>query len=232
MTSTGATIAHEIAAAVETPANDLGFFGLMALLGVYVGVIPIALGMLWLPWVRRIPPGCAARRHGADGRAARLPRHRRDARGPRARRRGLAGVRRRRARLRRRGGRVPRADGRRRVAQGAPQRGAEGRPLALMVAVGIGLHNLGEGVAIGSAYAAGALALGAFLVVGFALHNTTEGLAIVAPLAKEQPSLRRLACSASSPARPRCSAPGSARPRSTPASPPSCSASAPARSCR
>jgi len=53
---------------------------------------------------------------------------------------------------------------------------------ALLVAIGIGLHNLGEGVAIGSAYATGALALGAFLVVGFAIHNTTEGLAIVAPL--------------------------------------------------
>ena len=56
--------------------------------------------------------------------------------------------------------------------------------LALMVAIGIGLHNLGEGLAIGSAYAVGALALGAFLVVGFAIHNTTEGLAIVAPLAR------------------------------------------------
>ena len=62
-----------------------------------------------------------------------------------------------------------------------------------MVAIGIGLHNLGEGLAIGSAYAIGALALGAFLVVGFAIHNTTEGLAIVAPLAKAKPSLRRLA---------------------------------------
>jgi ZIP family zinc transporter len=48
--------------------------------------------------------------------------------------------------------------------------------------VGIGLHNLGEGLAIGSAYATGALALGAFLVVGFAIHNITEGLAVVAPL--------------------------------------------------
>src|SRR5918999_1755701 len=61
-----------------------------------------------------------------------------------------------------------------------------------MVAVGVGLHNLGEGLAIGSAYSAGALALGAFLVVGFAIHNTTEGLAIVAPLAEGRPSLRRL----------------------------------------
>ena len=62
-----------------------------------------------------------------------------------------------------------------------------------MVAIGIGLHNLGEGLAIGSAYAVGALALGAFLVVGFAIHNTTEGLAIVAPLASERPGLARLA---------------------------------------
>ena len=52
-----ATIAHEIHVAVETPAADLSFFGLMALLGIYVGVIPVALGMLWLPWIRRIPPG-------------------------------------------------------------------------------------------------------------------------------------------------------------------------------
>ena len=71
--------------------------------------------------------------------------------------------------------------------------GASGSSLALMVAAGIGLHNLGEGVAIGSSYAAGALALGAFLVVGFAIHNTTEGLAIVAPIANLRPSLGRLA---------------------------------------
>ena len=55
---------------------------------------------------------------------------------------------------------------------------------------GIGLHNLGEGLAIGSAYAIGSLALGAALVVGFALHNTTEGLAIVAPVAKGDSAAR------------------------------------------
>jgi zinc transporter ZupT len=62
----------------------------------------------------------------------------------------------------------------------------------MLVAIAIGLHNLGEGLAIGSAYAVGALALGAFLVIGFALHNTTEGLAIVAPVAKSPPSIARL----------------------------------------
>jgi zinc transporter ZupT len=65
--------------------------------------------------------------------------------------------------------------------------------MALLVAVGIGLHNLAEGLAIGSAYASGALALGATLVVGFAIHNTTEGLAIVAPMREEaSPSFGRL----------------------------------------
>ena len=62
--------------------------------------------------------------------------------------------------------------------------GASPLRMAGLVALGIGLHNLGEGLAIGSAYATGALALGAFLVVGFAIHNTTEGLAIVAPLGR------------------------------------------------
>jgi zinc transporter ZupT len=67
-----------------------------------------------------------------------------------------------------------------------------GYALALLVAIGIGLHNLGEGLAIGSAYAIGSLALGATLVVGFALHNTTEGLAIVAPVAEGTPRRSRL----------------------------------------
>ncbi len=61
-----------------------------------------------------------------------------------------------------------------------------------MIAVGIGLHNFGEGLAIGSAYALGEIALGAFLVVGFTLHNLTEGLGIVAPIARDRPSVLRL----------------------------------------
>jgi zinc transporter ZupT len=63
--------------------------------------------------------------------------------------------------------------------------------LAFLIALGIGLHNLGEGLAIGSAYAIGSLALGVTLIVGFALHNTTEGLAIVAPVA-DSPGAGRL----------------------------------------
>ena len=54
LTATGATITHEIEAAVETPDADLGFYGLMALIGIYVGVIPVTIGMLWLPWMRSV----------------------------------------------------------------------------------------------------------------------------------------------------------------------------------
>jgi zinc transporter, ZIP family len=54
----------------------------------------------------------------------------------------------------------------------------------LMISIGIGLHNLGEGLAIGAAVVLGKVALSTFLIIGFALHNTTEGLAIVAPMAK------------------------------------------------
>jgi ZIP family zinc transporter len=197
VTSSGGTIAHEIPIAVETPATDLSFFGLMALLGIYVGVIPVALGMLWLPWIRRIPPGwlrgvmaltvgllaflaidatlegfeLAGEGSQAFGGAALV------LLGAAVAYLALTGV-------------SAWLDQRRRAARAA---GASGGQLALLVAVGIGLHNLGEGVAIGSAYSAGALALGAFLVVGFALHNTTEGLAIVAPVAHLRPAVGRLA---------------------------------------
>lgn len=68
------------------------------------------------------------------------------------------------------------------------------RNLAMMIAVGIGLHNFGEGLAIGNSAASGELSLAVMLVIGFALHNATEGFGIVAPLTAEgyRPSWSRL----------------------------------------
>jgi zinc transporter ZupT len=195
LTSTGGTIEAEIPVATETPDADLGFFGLMALLGVYVGVIPVSLGMLWLPFVRRIDARwVSALIAFTVGLLAFLAI---DA--------GLEGL--------ELADEAPSAFGGSTLvfaggliaylvlagvdAHLAARRGrtggtAAGPYLALLVAIGIGLHNLGEGLAIGTSYASGALALGAFLVVGFAIHNTTEGLAIVAPLRGTRPGWRRL----------------------------------------
>ena len=198
LTASGGTIDHAIDVAAETPDADLGFYGLIALIGLYVGVIPVAIGMLWLPWLRSIGPrfvqfalaltagvlaflgiealleGTAIAATGAQafGGAAIVWL------GALAAYLGLVGV---DAWL---GGRRARA--------GAGRGIAGAWRLALLVAVGIGLHNLGEGLAIGSAYAIGSLALGTSLVVGFALHNTTEGLAIVAPIADDGPRRRSL----------------------------------------
>jgi len=200
LTSTGGTVEAAVPVAAETPEADLDFYGLMALLGIYVGVIPVSLGMLWLPFLRRLGPSwMGALIAFTVGLLAFLAI---DA--------GLEGL--------EIGGEAPAAFGgatlvlagalvaylvlagvdaylerrsRRAKASGAGAAGAA--YLALLVAIGIGLHNLAEGLAIGSAYASGALALGAFLVVGFAIHNTTEGLAIVAPLRDEaRPGLGRL----------------------------------------
>ena len=65
--------------------------------------------------------------------------------------------------------------------------------IALMIAIGIGIHNLGEGLAIGASYNVGEIALGTFLVVGFIIQNITEGLGIIAPVLRDRPSIGRLA---------------------------------------
>jgi zinc transporter ZupT len=158
------------------------------MLGIYVGVIPVFLGLLWLPFLRAIGRrwidfflsltlgllvflGVDAITEALDVSAA-LPG-------------AFQGT-------------------------GLVLLGALGTPLlialvsrsrpgaatpirvSVLIALAIGLHNLGEGLAIGAAYASGAIALGTFLVLGFLIHNTTEGLGIVAPLAREKPRVGAL----------------------------------------
>lgn len=182
LTETGVRIDHEVEAAALTPEANAGTIFTYALLGLYIGVIPVAIGLLWFPALRRASPKwiafflaftvgllafllvdtIAEGLEIAGAAAASLD--------------GLGlfvigaiaavlallwfeGWLDRRARSDRRGLR-----------------------LSYLIATGIGLHNLGEGLAVGAALAAGEVALGTFLILGFALHNTTEGLAIVAPL--------------------------------------------------
>jgi zinc transporter ZupT len=188
VTSTGLTFDAGIAVATETPSPDARYLGTFAMLGIYVGVIPVFLGLLWLPFLRAI-----GRRWidfflsltlgllvflGVDALTEALD---------------IATL-------------LPGAF----QGTGLVLIGVVGTPLLIalasrvrpggtsalgvstLIALAIGLHNLGEGLAIGAAYASGAIALGTFLVLGFLIHNTTEGLGIVAPLARETPSARAL----------------------------------------
>jgi len=196
LTSSGAVIEDEIPAAVATPRAGPGFFGLMALLGAYVGIIPVLLGMMFLPVLRRAGRGLVRVLLGVtvgllaflvvDGTAegVELAESAGGAFGGAT----LVALGAALAFLVLTGFDRWLRDGQHADGGGS----AGGFRLALMIAVGIGLHNLGEGLAIGSAYAVGELALGTALVVGFALHNTTEGVAVVAPLTDKRPSLLRL----------------------------------------
>ena len=198
LTSTGTPFEHEIPVAVLTPTPDARFLGVFTLIGLYVGVIPVIIGLLWFPFLKRLtPPGMdfllaltvgllafllADGAHEGLESAGLLPDSFQGvvlfwlaAAGAYLTLEGVG----------------PWLKARRRAAAG----NSGGYILALLVAVGIGLHNFGEGLAIGSAFALGEAALGALLIIGFTLHNTTEGLAIVAPLARDgQPaSLGQLA---------------------------------------
>jgi ZIP family zinc transporter len=181
--STGIETVSEVAAAIETPtASARGFLG-YGLIGFLVGVVPVALGLLWLPSLRRADPrwlaafmaltagllsflgvealseafALQAELPGALGGAGLV----------------LLGV-------------ALSALGMTflssRLARG--REGMAGLSLALLVAIGIGVHNLGEGLAIGTSFAFGELQLGTFLIVGFMIHNVTEGLGIAAPAAE------------------------------------------------
>lgn len=191
LTSTGLTFAGGVDVATQSPEMDGRHIGTFALLGLYVGVIPVLLGLLWFPFLRAIDRrwvdfflsltvglllflGVDALAEALDSAALVAGAYQ-----------GLGlvvlGV-------------VCAPLGLAALSHWRAKRKGAATPfmVATLIALGIGLHNLGEGLAVGTAYATGEIALGTFLLVGFLLHNTTEGLGIVAPLAHERPTLGQL----------------------------------------
>jgi zinc transporter ZupT len=184
VTSTGVTFAGEVSVATITPTPGLQEFLAYGLLGVYVGIIPVALGMLFFPAMRKMGfKWLGALLSLTIGLlvfllvdtflealefAKELP--------------GVFQG-------------IPLilfaalltwllilAIGSQRKKSIGSDPVRQATYLATMIALGIGLHNLGEGLAIGVAFSIGEAALGSFLVIGFMLHNITEGVGIVAPL--------------------------------------------------
>ncbi len=183
----GVTFEKEIEVATKTPIFNASYLKTFVLLGIYVGVIPVLIGLLWLPFLRLL----RARWYdfllaltvglliflGVDALAEsfelieNLPNVYNGI--------GIILI----------GfllavftlGAISY-----RSEQYEKQRGEFHQALVFgyLIALGIGLHNLGEGLAIGSAYAVGEIGLGSLLVIGFMIHNVTEGVAIVAPLTR------------------------------------------------
>jgi zinc transporter, ZIP family len=188
--STGIETVHEIAAAVETPQPSARGFAGYAILGTLVGIVPVALGLLWVPSLRRADPRWVAAFMALTGGllsflAVEALAEAFDLQAALPAALGGAGLVLLGVALSALGMTYLSA----RLSRGA---GLTGLGLALLVAIGIGVHNLGEGLAIGTSFAVGELQLGSFLVIGFMVHNITEGLGIAAPAARERPSVLRL----------------------------------------
>jgi zinc transporter, ZIP family len=183
----------DIPVAFETPRPSQSTFWAFTLIGLYVGVIPVFLGIFWFPALRQLGRGTMTFLMAATAGlliflgldtiaeafevAAEVPSAFQGV--------GLIGI-----------GSVATfllldAISRRQTAVTGTESDRR-LAVALMIAVGIGLHNLGEGLAIGAAYNVGEIALGTFLVVGFIIQNITEGLGIIAPVLRDRPSLSRL----------------------------------------
>lgn len=182
LTRTGTAFEHAIAVAVPTPTATAGQLGPQALIGAIVGILPVAIGLMFYPALRNVGrPGMnfilaltigllifllvdmslEAVELAAESAAM--------FQGPAmVVLAGLASF------------LILMAIGRWR---GTPT----GLALAFNIALGIGIHNFGEGLAIGAAFAAGSAGLGTFLVLGFAVHNITEGIGIAAPILKSRP---------------------------------------------
>ena len=183
----------EIPVAFETPQPSAATFWGFTLIGLYVGVIPVFLGIFWFPALRTLGRRTMTFLMAATAGlliflgldtlaealefAAEVPSAFQGI--------GLIGIGAVATFLlldaiSKRQANITGSESERRLA------------VALMIAIGIGFHNLGEGLAIGAAYNVGEIALGTFLVVGFIIQNITEGLGIIAPVLRDRPSIGRL----------------------------------------
>jgi zinc transporter, ZIP family len=183
----------EIPVAFVTPEPEAKTFWSFTLIGLYVGVIPIFLGIFWMPALRTLGKNWMTflmavtaglliflgldTLNEALEEAAELPATFQGI--------GLIGI----------GAVVTylllELVGR----SGSSDRSESSQRMSIAwkIALGIGIHNLGEGLAIGAAYSVGEIALGTFLVVGFIIQNITEGLGIIAPILRDRPTLGQLA---------------------------------------
>ncbi|MDO9302765.1 MAG: hypothetical protein Q7T89_15370 [Anaerolineales bacterium] len=191
-TSNAVPFAVDIPVAFESPEPEAKTFWGFTLIGLYVGVIPVFLGIFWLPALRTLGKkwmtflmavtiglliylGLDTLVEALE-QAAKVPSAYQGI--------GLIGI----------GavgtymlldmlGNSSSSD-----RSGASQR----LSIAWRIALGIGIHNFGEGLAIGAAYNVGEIALGTFLVVGFIIQNITEGLGIIAPIVRDRPTIGQL----------------------------------------
>ena len=186
ITSTGVSFEHTIDVALPTPTFSAAEFFSYGMVGLFVGLVPVALGMMFYPALRG-----AGRRalefvlaltigllvfllidtfeEGLEVAAGAVSSLQATAVVWLAALLTFVAL----MVIGRRGGRAP-----------------AGVALAVFIALGIGLHNLGEGLVIGASFATGEAALASFLVVGFTLHNVTEGVGIAAPLVEARPGLK------------------------------------------
>jgi len=191
----GTRFEKEIEAAAPALEPSLELLGFFAIIGTYVGIIPVMIGLLWLPFIRRISK---QKYHfflaltaglllflGIDSVEEALE----------VSNESLAGS---------FNGVLLVATvlilsflglyyiGEKLVSRAKSSRITKPVAIALMISIGIGLHNFGEGLAIGSAVGLGSIAFSTFLIIGFALHNTTEGIAIASPLSREKKVIGKL----------------------------------------
>jgi zinc transporter, ZIP family len=190
----GTRFAHSVEAAAHAIKPSIDLVSYFAVIGTYVGIIPVLIGLLWFPFIAKMSPakykfflaltaglllflGIDAIEEGMEISAERLS-------GAFNGQLLVATV------------VVGSFVGLYYVSEKLVSRvssASKSVAIALMVSIGIGLHNLGEGLAIGAAIGLGEIALSTFLIVGFTIHNTTEGLAIAAPMARQKPMIAKLA---------------------------------------